>query len=305
MTLDPEIAAWVEAYPSPDVDPRDVEAVRTIYAAYMADRDGPQPLQTHPDVRLEAASINDVRVLIWSPLRPAPGAPVVIAMHGGAFVVGHPLGAERIAVPLAAQHGILTVSVAYRLSPEHRAPAALDDCTAVLTGIAGVETDRVAVHGSSAGGCLAASLALRARDAGIRLDLQSLSCPLVDPRAMHAEDPEHSAHGPSPTLSRDAVIATWEHYLGDSLDAPPDDVAPSLAGDVSGVAPAHVVVAQYDVLRDEGVAYACALSASGVPVTIQRLSGTVHGFDGLLPDSSIGRRSIDAQVDALARALLA
>ena len=305
MTLDPEIAAWVEAFPAPDVDPRDVDAVRAIYADYMADRGGPQPRLSHPDVRLESAHINGVGVLVWSPIRPAPRAPVVIAMHGGAFVVGHPLGAERIAVPLAAQHGIITVSVGYRLSPEHRAPAALDDCMAVLVGIIGTESDRVAVHGSSAGACIAAGIALRARDAGMPLALQSLSCPVVDPRAMHAPDPEHSAHGMSPTLSREAVLAAWEHYLGDALADPPPYVAPALEVDVDGVAPAHVVVAEYDVLRDEGVAYAWRLSAAGVPATVERFGGTVHGFDGLLPESSVGQRSIAAQVDALAHALLA
>lgn len=302
MTLDPEIAAWVEAYPAPAVDPREVDAVRAIYADYMADRGGPQPVQTHPDVRLESARINGIDVLIWSPPQPRR-APVVIAMHGGAFIVGHPLGAERIAVPLAAQHGIITVSVAYRLSPEHHAPAALDDCMAVLDAVVGTETDRVAVHGSSAGACLAASLALRARDAGIELLLQSLSCPVVDPRAMHADDPDHSAHGPSPTLTREAVIAMWEHYLGDDIDDPPVHTAPSLASDHRGVAPAHVVVAECDVLRDEGTAYAWALSAAGVSTTLRRFGGTVHGFDGLLPDSSVGQRAIASQVEALAFAL--
>lgn len=304
MTLDPEIAAWIEAFPAPDVDPRDVVAVRAIYADYMADRGGPQPLMSHPDVRLESAQINGIDVLIWSPLHPAPGTPVVIALHGGAFVVGHPLGAERIAVPLAAQHGVITVSVAYRLSPEHRAPAALDDAMAVLTGIVGIETDRVAIHGSSAGACIAAGIALGARDAGIPVALQSLSCPVVDPRAMHSTDPEHSAHGLSPTLSREAVIAAWEHYLGDALADPPTYSAPALADDVEGVAPAHVVVAEYDVLRDEGIAYAWRLSACGVPTTVNRFGGTVHGFDGLLPNSSVGQRSIASQVEALARALL-
>jgi len=304
MTLDPEIAAWVEAYPAPDVDPRDVDAVRAIYGDYMADRGGPQPVESHPDVRLESAHINGVGVLIWSPRRPEPRTPVVVALHGGAFVVGHPLGAERIAVPLAAQHGIITVSVAYRLSPEHRAPAALDDGMAVLTGIAGVETDRVAIHGSSAGACLAAGIALRARDGGIRLAMQSLSCPVVDPRAMHASDPDHSAHGESPTLARAAVIAAWEHYLGDAIANPPPYAAPALMEDISGTAPAHVVVAEYDVLRDEGLEYAWRLSSSGVPTTVERFGGTVHGFDGLLPHSSVGQRAISSQVSALARALL-
>lgn len=301
--LDPEIADWVDRYPPPDIDPRDIAAVRSTYDAYMADRGGPQPLQSHPDVRLESARVGDVGVLIWSPLHPRR-APVVIAMHGGAFVVGHPLGAERIAVPLAAQHGIITVSVAYRLSPEHRAPDALDDCMTVLMGIFGTESDRVAVHGSSAGACLAAGLALRARDAGIPLALQSLSCPALDPGAMRAADASHSAHGPSPTLSRASVEAMWEHYLGEGIDDPPMYAAPALAPAVEGVAPAHVVVAEYDVLRDEGLAYAFRLSAAGVPATVERFGGTVHGFDGLLPDSSVGRRSIETQVNALAQALL-
>ena len=302
--LDPEVADWVARYPAPTVDPRDVAAVRATYDDYMADRGGPQPLHSHPDVRLESAHINGVGVLIWSPLRPRR-APIVVAMHGGAFVVGHPLGAERIAVPLAAQHGIITVSVAYRLSPEHRAPAALDDCMVVLEAIAGAETDRVAVHGSSAGACLAASLALRARDAGIQVALQSLNCPAVDTRAMHSDDPDHSAYGPSPTLSRDAVLAMWEHYLGEEVDNPPQYVVPAQADTLDGVAPAHIVIADYDVLRDEGAAYAFALSAAGVPTTMQRFSGTVHGFDGLLAESSVGQRAIASQVSALAQALLA
>ena len=74
--------------------------------------------------------------------------------------------------------------------------------------------------------------------------------------------------------------------------------------DISGVAPAHVVVAEYDVLRDEGLEYAWRLSSSGVPTTVERFGGTVHGFDGLLPDSSVGQRAISSQVGALARALL-
>ena len=304
VILDPEIADWVARYPVPPVDPHDVAGVRAIYDSYMADRGGPQPLQSHDAVRLESARIGDVGVLIWSPLHPRR-APVVVAMHGGAFVVGHPLGAERIAVPLAAEHGIITVSVAYRLSPEHRAPAALDDCMTVLTAIAGAETDRVAVHGSSAGACLAAGLALRARDAGIALALQSLSCPALDSRAMHTHDVDHSAHGESPTLSRDAVIAMWEHYLGESYGEPPEYAVPALADSFAGVAPAHVVVAEHDVLRDEGAAYALALSAAGVPTSLERFSGTVHGFDGLLPDSSVGQRSIASQVNALAQALRA
>lgn len=296
MQLDPEIAAVLEA--PPDVDPRDVEAVRSLYRQYMADRGGPQPLLEHPDVRVETAAIDGVPVLIWSPLR-TRRAPIVIAMHGGAFVVGHPLGAERVAVPLAAL-GIITVSVAYRLSPESRAPAALDDCTTVLRAVT-AETDRIAVHGSSAGACLAAGVALRARDAGIDLALQSLSCPALDSEAMHSSRADHSAYGPSPGLSRDSVLAMWEHYLG---DAPaPEHAVPALTPDLTGVAPAHVHVAEYDVLRDEALDYARRLSVAGVSVTVRRAAGTVHGYDGFLGHTAVGQRAIAAQVSALAEAL--
>ena len=306
--VDSEIAAWLAAYPAPDVDYRDVDAVRTLTDRYMAERGGPAPRWARDDVLMHSFTLGAVDTLMWRP-RDAEGAlPVVLAFHGGAFIVGGPLGAERIAVPLAAEHGICTISVAYPLAPEHRAPEARDAARAVLRALVdlpGVDARRVAVHGSSAGASLAAGLALHARDIGVPLALQSLSCAALDSRTAGIDDPDHSMQGLSPTLTREAVAAMWEHYLGDADPHVPGlrYAVPALAGDLRGVAPAHLTVAEHDVLRDEAVDYARRLAESGVPTEVDLVMGGVHGFDGLLPESRIARAAITRQVGAIARAL--
>lgn len=306
--VDSEIAAWLAAYPAPDVDYRDVDAVRALTDRYMAERGGPAPRWARDDVLMHSLTLGAVDTLMWRP-RDAEGAlPVVLAFHGGAFIVGGPLGAERIAVPLAAEHGICTISVAYPLAPEHRAPEARDAARAVLRALVdlpGVDARRVAVHGSSAGASLAAGLALHARDIGVPLALQSLSCAALDSRTASTHDPDHSMQGLSPTLTREAVAAMWEHYLGDADPHVPglQYAVPALAGDLRGVAPAHLTVAEHDVLRDEAVDYARRLAESGVPTEVDLVMGGVHGFDGLLPESRIARAAITRQVGAIARAL--
>ena len=308
--LDSEIAAWIDVAPAPDIDYADVAAVRAMSDAYMAETGGPAPRLPRDDVVLAEAVAGGVPVLVWAP-RDAPGSlPVVIALHGGGFVVGNALGAERLAVPLAVDYGVVTVSVEYSLAPESPAPAAAEETWAVIRhllahgDLAGVplDTGRMAVHGSSAGACLAAGAALRCRDEGVALALQSLSCPALDPLA-HVSPPEgHSMHGWGPTWSRAATAAMWGHYLGDAATHSPYAV-PSVAVDLSGVAPAHILLAQYDVLRDEGAAYARRLVEAGVEVIVDAPAGTVHGFDGLLPDSAVARRALARQAEALAGAL--
>lgn len=307
--VDSEIAEWLAAYPAPDIDYRDVAAVRALTARYMAEHGGPAPRWPRDDVHMESTQIAGCDALMWRPRDSAGALPVVLAFHGGAFIVGGPLGAERIAVPLAAEHGICTVSIAYPLAPEHRAPAARDAARAALDALVdvpGVDARRVAVHGSSAGASLAAGLALHARDVDIPLALQSLTCPALDSRAPAIADPDHSIQGLSPTLTREAVAAMWEHYLGDADPHAPDlrYAVPALADDLSGVAPAHLTVAEHDVLRDEALDYARRLEDAGVPTEVDLVAGSVHGFDGLLPDSRIARAALARQVSAIASALL-
>jgi len=307
VELDPEIAAWLSLYPPPDIDFRDVHAVRALAAEYMSEHGGAQPRWPDDRVAHSHHVIGTVPIMLWRPtaaIEPTEPTPVVVALHGGAFIMGGPLGAERIAMPLAIRHGVATVSVDYRLAPEHPAPAALDDVIEVIANldeIPGLDSSRVAVHGSSAGGALAAGVALWARDVGRRLALQSLSCPALDHQSVRSVDPEHSMAGQSPTLSRAVVTAMWDHYLGGS--EPATYVVPAAAPDLRGVAPCHLTIAEYDVLRDEALAYAARLREAGVPVDVDLPLGTVHGFDGLLSDSRPARRALDRQVEALARAL--
>ena len=306
--VDSEIAAWLAAYPAPDIDYRDVAAVRALTARYMAERGGPAPRWPHDDVIMQPLVLGGVDALMWRPRESADAMPVVLAFHGGAFIVGGPLGAERIAVPLAAEHGICTVSIAYPLAPEHRAPSARDAARAALAALAdlpGVDARRIAVHGSSAGASLAAGLALHARDIGTPLALQSLTCPALDSRTPRTHGPDHSMRGLSPTLTREAAVAMWDHYLGDADPRAPGlaYVVPALAGDLGGVAAAHLTVAEHDVLRDEALDYARRLTESGVPTEVDLVGGGVHGFDGLLPDSRIARTALARQVAAIAGAL--
>ena len=310
--LDPEIRDWLALYPAPDLDYRDVDAVRTMTALYMSERSGPAPRWSRDDVVLSSSTVAGVDVLIWRPgdIDAAHPLPVVLAFHGGAFIVGSPLGAERIASSLAGDHQVMTISVGYRLAPEHPAPAALQDGVSVLCRLGdlpGVDPQRIVVHGSSAGAALAVGVAAQARDLAIPVALQSLSCPALDAISASVRDLSHSMHGFSPTLSRESVMAMWDHYLAGQSPAAPDlrYVVPSLITDLTGLPPAHLMIADLDVVRDEALDFAGQLEAAGIDVEVDLVPGAVHGFDGLLPDSRIARASISRQVVAIAAVLRA
>jgi acetyl esterase len=285
--IDPQIAAWLNAAPPVDVDFSDIAAIRAMSDAYMRETGGPAPRFSHPRAHLQAGRFAGVDTLVWTPTHEASRG-IVIAAHGGGFMVGSALGAERIAVPLAAEHAITTISVEYRLAPEHRAPAALNDVCAVAT--AQDTSLPIAVHGSSAGATLAAGAALWARDHGLHLVGQSLSCPALDDRVI--DDVW------SPTWTAHATEWMWRHYFGD--DPPPPYCAPGRHEDLRGLPPAHIVIATHDTLRSQGLDYARRLHDHGVAVHVHDVPGTVHGFDGLLPDSDASRTAINAQVRALA-----
>jgi acetyl esterase len=210
----------------------------------------------------------------------APG--VLVWFHGGGFVLGSLDGADVHARALAVASGCAVVSVDYRLAPEHRFPAAPEDCYAATAWVAesagslGAARGRLAVGGDSAGGNLAAVVARLARDrGGPVLDLQLLVYPVL------ARGPDTSSYrefAEGYWLTAQAMEWFWQRYLPEGDDGSDPRASPLLCDSLAGTAPAVVVTAECDVLRDEGEQYAERLRAEGVPVQLRRYAGMLHGF---------------------------
>ena len=286
-TLDPELASVLEFLPDMTGAMDDVIASREMLAALIPG--GPVPGE-------ELLDISDVehegtRLRLY---RPRTGTQVgVLYVHGGGFCLGDVETEHGGAVQVANACDAVVVSVDYRLAPEHPYPAALDDCYAGLVYLSGL-VSRVAVHGQSAGGGLAAALALRVRDtSGPQIVFQSLLMPELDDRL---ETPSMRSFVDTPLWSRPQAVKSWEYYLGgrkaDSW------AAPTRAEDLCGLPPAHVTVMELDPLRDEGIDYATRMLQAGVSVELHAYPGTFHGA-ALAQNAAVCRRMSDDMLNAL------
>jgi acetyl esterase/lipase len=251
----------------------------------------------------------DVAVRISAPrVRTVALLPAVLYIHGGAFALGS-IETEHVgAVRLAQELGAVIVSVEYRLAPEDPFPAGLEDCYAALVWLhgdadrMGVDTTRVAVCGSSAGGGLAAALSLLARDrGGPPICFQYLGIPELDDRF---ETASMRQFHDTPMFTRPAAEQSWRWYLGDQYgtDDVPAHAAPGRATDVAGLPPAYISAMEFDPLRDEGILYALALLAAGVAVELHVFPGTFHG-SVVADHAAVTRREKAEQVVVLRRAL--
>jgi acetyl esterase len=210
--------------------------------------------------------------------------PVIVYLHGGGFVIGSLDSFDRVCRRIAATSGCAVLSVDYRLAPESPYPAANDDAYTVLQWVGsdkaaswGLDRTRIAMAGDSAGGTLVASAALRAqRHNGPAIRHQTLIYPAVDLTERSYLSKIENATGYQLTTA--AVEWFYAQYLPDRSRAMDPDCSPLLALDLHGQPPATVITAEFDPLRDEGVAYAKALSAAGVPVEHIRMDGMIHGF---------------------------
>jgi acetyl esterase/lipase len=249
-----------------------------------------------------------VRVMITAPTEGRPRRPGVLWIHGGGYVLGSPeLEASGIG-RLARDLDVIAVSPDYRLAPEHPFPAALDDCMATLGWMRanadelGIDPDRIAVMGASAGGGLSAAVAQRSHDEGIPLRAQVLVYPMLDDRTTLRHD--HAGRGRfmwTPESNRFG----WTSYLGrqPQISDAPQYSAPARRDDLTGLPPAWVGVGERDLFYAEDVDYAQKLKASGVPCTLVTVPGMYHGADAFA-SKSLSMKDFHAGMQAHLRTYL-
>ncbi|MBM6405817.1 alpha/beta hydrolase [Phycicoccus sp. CSK15P-2] len=232
--------------------------------------------------------------------------PVVMWFHGGGWVLGNVVEADPVCTLLAAGVGAVVVSVDYRMAPEHRAPRAALDCVDATTWVAAnadvlrADTSRMAVAGDSAGGNLAAVVAQVLRDHGMpNIRHQALVYPATD---LTLSSPSLHEHANAPILTRRSVHAYLDHYLPPGHD-PRDPLVSPLFGDLTGLPPALVQTADVDPIRDDGLRYAEALEAAGVPVRVTNYLRVPHGFASMPGATPVGRQQRAELVTEVSRAL--
>ncbi|HUF22445.1 MAG TPA: alpha/beta hydrolase, partial [Burkholderiales bacterium] len=241
------------------------------------------PIHRSEDRRIPGPA-GAIPIRIYRPREPGAGEkfPILVWYHGGGFVIGNLDTHDSVCRLLANQADCLVVSIDYRLAPEHKFPAAVEDCEAALKWIAQHapelhgDATRIAVGGDSAGANLATVVALLARDAGYpKLAFQLLLYPCVAPEP---ETPSHHKFAEGYVLTRKTITWFFKQYLRSRKDENDFRFAPLIADDLSGLPPTLVLVAGYDPLRDEGVDYAKRLIEAGNRVRLSNYEGMVHGF---------------------------
>jgi acetyl esterase len=287
----------------------------------MMDAQGAPPLETLDPITARTSRLEPMKALGGQPdflgrvedlSVPGPGGdvavrvyateqggvrPALVYFHGGGFVFGNIDTHDAVCRAIAKGSGSVVVSVDYRLAPEHKFPAAVEDSYAATVWVAqnaptlGIDPQCISVGGDSAGGNLATVIAMRCRNAGgPALASQVLIYPVTDVSSFETDSHRDFAEGYF--LTRAAMQWFTGHYLS-SADITHPEASPLLATDVSGLPPALVITAEFDPLRDEGEAYAERLRQAGVPVTVSRYPGMPHGFVSMRGVLAGGRQAID------------
>ena len=229
----------------------------------------------------------------------SPG-PALLWIHGGGYVIGDAAQDDDLCRRFAEKLGATVAAVNYRLAPQHPYPVPLEDCYAALswlTGLPSVDPDRVAIGGASAGGGLAAALALLTRDRGeIPLVAQLLVYPMLDDRTVGRADLDNPGHR---LWNQTSNRFGWQAYLG---DADPDVAVPARRDDLAGLPPAWIGVGTLDLFHDEDLAYAQRLQDAGVSCEVTVVPGAFHGFDGIAPNADVSQRFFASQCALLRNA---
>jgi acetyl esterase len=306
MKLDPQAAQvleWVHKAGMPDyADMSPVEA-RALFEKSAPTLDAtPEALFRVEDRKIPGPG-GDILLRIYTPEESAAPLPVMVWTHGGGFVIGSVDSYDGVCRAMCKQSGVIVVSVNYRLAPEHPHPAAVDDCFAALQWVAanaasfGGDASRLAIAGDSAGGNLAAVCTILARDrGGPELKRQILVYPATAPGC---ESESHHLFGVGHLLTRRMILYFFGMHSGGQVHTNDFRYAPLITPDLSGLAPALVIVAGFDPLRDEGIAYANRLKEAGNPVDLLAFDGMVHGFFSLSGYIDAGKIAIGEVVKSL------
>ena len=311
MAIDPQVRALLDAMAANTETPKIIElppaGARELYRGMAAQLDlSGLPIGKTED-RVIAGPAGDIPIRIYTPVAAGSGGlPALVYFHGGGWVIGDLETHDALCRTLANESGCKVIAVDYRLAPEHAFPAAAEDALAAVAWVEanatsiGVDATRIAVAGDSAGGNLAAVVSQLARDArGPRISFQMLIYPVTD---TNVDTRSYRDFGSGYFLERDSMIWFFNHYLGEGNREDPR-VAPLKAASLAGLPPAYVVTAGFDVLRDEGRAYAEALREAGVAVEYLNYEGMIHGFFNLQAALDVSREAVKVASKALAEAL--
>ena len=304
MPLDPQAKAVLDQFASmggPQLHEMSVAQARELILGMVALAGEPESI-ARIENRTVPGPAGQIPVRIYTPLGTAP-FPVLVYFHGGGWVIGNLDTHDGICRSLANRVGCLVVSVDYRLAPEHRFPAAPEDCYAATRWLAehagslGGDKGRIAVGGDSAGGNLAAVVALMARDrGGPKLAFQLLVYPATD---TDFETRSYRENSEGYFLTRADMVWFWNHYAPRDEDRRNPYAAPLRAASLRGLPPALVITAEFDPLCDDGNAYAARLREDGVPVRLSQQDGLIHGFFQMGAVIDRGRASVDEASRAL------
>jgi acetyl esterase len=308
MTLDPHAQGLLQALaqmPAPDFSTLTPQAYRAMTGGSAA-MIAPGDAVARSEDREIAGPGGPLRLRLYYPDAPGP-LPLTLFFHGGGFVACGLDSHDNICRCLAVRAGTLVVSVDYRLAPEAPFPSAVHDAVAALEWLRGHaaeiggDAQRIAVAGDSAGGNLAAVLAQQARERGWPLRHQLLMYPVTD---CAEESASYASCGEGYFLTTGMMRWFRGHYLG-GADARDPRASPLRAGDFGGLPPATIITAEYDPLRDEGEAYALSLRLAGIPATLHRWSGQIHGYISMLGLMPAAEPTLDCVAGELRRAFAA
>jgi acetyl esterase len=296
------VLAALEEEGGPPLETQPVAEARRLSAEALKPMEGePEPVGTIQDLRIPGPA-GEIPVRVYTPDGNGP-FPGLVYFHGGGWVLCDLDTHDVVCRAIARRAPAVVVAVDYRLAPEHKFPAAVEDSFAATRWVSEnaarlkIDRRRVAVGGDSAGGNLSAVVALKSRRSGPNIALQVMVYPVTDLSSFDTTSYRDFADGYHLTKSE----MEWfrREYLSNPAQASDPDVSPLLAADVYGAPPALVITAECDVLRDEGEAYAERLRQAGVPVTLTRYPGMIHPFFSLSGAIREGAKALDQVADAI------